>query len=85
MQLRKLVNKIRSSHQRRERLKQQCTVLNIKPLQPISDVKTRWGSTFNMIERAMFLREVRIFNIFFINIIIIIFKLFTNIIYFISH
>lgn len=54
--------KIRSSSQRRERFARQCDVLNIKVLELLPDVKTRWNSTFIMMQRALQLREVR-FNL----------------------
>ena len=70
--LRKLVVKIRVSPQRRDKLSQQCKVLNIKDLQLIPDVKTRWNSTYDMIERALILQEVKIFYQIFIIIYIFI-------------
>ena len=70
--LRKLVVKIRASPQRRDKLSQQCKVLNIKDLQLIPDVKTRWNSTYDMIERALILQEVKIFYQIFIIIYIFI-------------
>lgn len=57
--LRKLVVKIRASPLRRERFCQQCKAVNVKELQLIPDIKTRWNSTYDMIERAIFLREVK--------------------------
>jgi len=57
--LRKLVVKIRSSPQRRERFNLQCTVLKIKELELIPDIKTRWNSTYMMMNRALYLREVK--------------------------
>lgn len=58
-QLRKLVVNIRASPQRREKFARQCTVFDKKNLELIADVKTRWNSTRDMIERALLLREVR--------------------------
>ncbi|CAB4410083.1 unnamed protein product [Rhizophagus irregularis] len=55
--LRTLIIKIRASPQRKERFKRQCIALNIKPLELIPDIRTRWNSTFYMIERAFCLRE----------------------------
>ncbi|GBC26953.2 zinc finger BED domain-containing protein RICESLEEPER 2-like [Rhizophagus irregularis DAOM 181602=DAOM 197198] len=55
--LRTLIIKIRASSQKKEKFKRQCIALNIKPLELIPDVKTRWNSTHNMIERAIILRE----------------------------
>jgi hypothetical protein len=50
---------IRASPQRREKLARQCTFFGQKNLELIADVKTRWNSTNDMIERALTLREVR--------------------------
>ncbi|CAJ0856590.1 1087_t:CDS:2, partial [Entrophospora sp. SA101] len=55
--LRKLVVKIRASPQRREIFRCQCVVLGLKELQLIPDVKTCWNSTFNMIKRALILKN----------------------------
>ncbi|CAB5205209.1 unnamed protein product [Rhizophagus irregularis] len=55
--LRKIVVKIRASLQRREHFKQQCTAVNIKPLELIPDVSTRWNSTDDMITRALELKQ----------------------------
>ncbi|CAB5363041.1 unnamed protein product [Rhizophagus irregularis] len=55
--LRTLIIKIRASPQKKEKFKRQCIALNIKPLELIPDVKTRWNSTHNMIKRAIILRE----------------------------
>jgi hypothetical protein len=34
-----------------------CTAANIKPLRPIRDHAIRWNATFNMLERALYLRK----------------------------
>lgn len=54
--LRKLIKKVRKSCQMREKLWKLCQVYGIKYLVPIIDVKTRWDSTFEMIERAAYLK-----------------------------
>jgi hAT family C-terminal dimerisation region len=54
--IRILVKKIRKSPQLRQELKKHCLFHKVKPLCPIIDVKTRWNSTFFMIERAEFLK-----------------------------
>ncbi|CAB4412298.1 unnamed protein product [Rhizophagus irregularis] len=55
--LRTLVTKIKASPQRRERFSMQCTVLKIKDLELIPDIRTRWNSTYMMMNRALYLRE----------------------------
>ncbi|CAB4414418.1 unnamed protein product [Rhizophagus irregularis] len=56
--LRKLIVKIRSSPQRRDRFSRQCNLNpNLKTLNLILDVKTRWNSTYLMLQRAFELRE----------------------------
>jgi len=52
--------------------------LNIKNLQLIPDIRTRWNSTHNMLNRALILREVKsiflifiITNLLFTNLLII--------------
>ncbi|GBB95627.1 hypothetical protein RclHR1_02580010 [Rhizophagus clarus] len=55
--LRILITKIRASPQRKERFKRQCVALNVKSLELIPDIRTRWNSTFYMIKRAFCLRE----------------------------
>jgi len=50
--------KIRASPQRREKLARQCEATNQKALELIADVKTRWNSTSDMIDRALILRVV---------------------------
>jgi hypothetical protein len=55
--LRRIVLNIRSSPQRRNALKGQCEACSIRSKKLIIDVRTRWNSTYFMIERA---RELRI-------------------------
>jgi hypothetical protein len=62
--LRKVIIKIRASPQRREKLKQQCIAANIKPLELIPDVSTRWNSTDDMITRALELKQVTLVLLF---------------------
>ncbi len=50
--------KIRSSPQRREKFSRQCEVAGLSVKELVLDVKTRWNSTFFMIERSCELREV---------------------------
>ncbi len=50
--LRTLVKKVRKSPQMRKKMKKLCEVCKTKYLTPIIDVKTRWNSTFLMLERA---------------------------------
>jgi len=61
-QLRKLIIKIRASPLKREKFQQQCNALNLPMLELIPDIKTRWNSTEIMIERALKLRQVCIFD-----------------------
>jgi hypothetical protein len=55
--LRKLVVKIRLSSQRRERFAHTCKLLHTAEKELVVDVRTRWDSTFLMIERALELRK----------------------------
>ena len=56
--LRRLIVKIRSSPQRKERFARRCEFFSIKSLNLILDVKTRWNSTYLMLDRILKLREV---------------------------
>jgi hypothetical protein len=58
--LRKLIVKIRASPQKREKFSKQCDILNLSKKELIIDVKTRWNSTYNMLERAFEYQEVYI-------------------------
>ena len=56
--LRRLIVKIRSLSQRKERFARRCEFFSIKSLNLILDVKTRWNSTYLMLDRILKLREV---------------------------
>jgi len=56
--LRKLIVKIRASPQRKERFDRQSNLYSGNSLNLILDVKTRWNSTYLMLERALKLQEV---------------------------
>lgn len=60
LKLRRIVILIRSSPQRRDKFTSQCRACNINPKMVILDVKTRWNSTFHMINQALELIEVGI-------------------------
>lgn len=70
LKLRKVIVKIRASSQRREKFKQQCIAANMVPLELIPDVSTRWNSTEIMLERALTLKQVLIYIILLIFILI---------------
>lgn len=55
VKLRTLVRKIRKSVQLRQKLKKLCDLYQMKYLVPKIDVKTRWNSTFYMIQRVEYL------------------------------
>ncbi|GBC19616.2 zinc finger BED domain-containing protein RICESLEEPER 2-like [Rhizophagus irregularis DAOM 181602=DAOM 197198] len=55
--LRKLIVKIRASPQRQEKFACHAEAAGLKELQLILDVKTRWNSTHNLLERALKMRE----------------------------
>lgn len=52
VKLRKLVLKIRKSPQKRLKLRKLCKLHGMRYLTPKIDVKTRWNSTYEMLERA---------------------------------
>lgn len=54
--LRELIKKVRKSTQKRQKLEQHCNFYKISYLVPIIDVATRWNSTFEMLERAEYLK-----------------------------
>ncbi|GBC14910.2 zinc finger BED domain-containing protein RICESLEEPER 2-like [Rhizophagus irregularis DAOM 181602=DAOM 197198] len=54
--LRDLVNRIRASSLRREKLKMACKNNQLKDLTLIPDVPTRWNSTYEMISRSLQLK-----------------------------
>ena len=51
-----IVAKIRSSKILWEALKNQASAENIKPLRPLLDMKVRWNSTYDMLERLIYLK-----------------------------
>ena len=55
--LRNLVVGVRASPQRREEFVRQCKATKILPKELVVDVRTRWNSTHEMIERALELRK----------------------------
>jgi hypothetical protein len=50
--LRRLIAKIRASPQRIEKLANQCELSGVPKLEAILDVRTRWNSTYKMLQRA---------------------------------
>lgn len=54
--LRKLVKKIRKSPQMRQKVENHCKFYKMEYRVPVIDVATRWNSTFQMLERADYLK-----------------------------
>ena len=50
--LRRLIPKIRASPQRIEELANQCELSGVPKLEALLDVRTRWNSTYKMLQRA---------------------------------
>jgi hypothetical protein len=48
---------IRRSALYQERLKELCVNCNVRYFKPIIDIKTRWNSTYDMIEAAIELKQ----------------------------
>ena len=59
LQLKKLIKAIRASGQRRELYETICADLGVKHLELIIDFVTRWNSTYEMMERALLMQQVR--------------------------
>jgi zinc finger BED domain-containing protein 1 (E3 SUMO-protein ligase ZBED1) len=59
--VRELVKSVRNSPHKLDALNSICRTYDFPKLQPISDVSTRWNSTYFMIERSIELRQVRCF------------------------
>lgn len=56
LKLRKLIKKIRKSVQMRQKLRKCCEIYKMKYKVPKIDVKTRWNSTNEMIDRGDYLK-----------------------------
>lgn len=56
LKLRELVKKVRKSTQKRQSLEHHCEFYKMVYLVPIIDVATRWNSTFQMLDRAEYLK-----------------------------
>lgn len=57
VKIRQLLKKIRNSEKLTVKLKNFCDVLDIKYRKPIIDSKTRWNSTFDMLELGMDMKD----------------------------
>jgi hypothetical protein len=55
--LREIITSIRYSNLKIDRLKEKCNFLSKKFSKPMLDVKTRWNSTYDMIVRALELKQ----------------------------
>jgi hypothetical protein len=53
-----LVSFIKNSSTRTQILKEKCIEMNINYVKPKKDIKTRWNSTYDMLERALKLKSV---------------------------
>ena len=53
-----MINKVRSSPQRREKFSKSCVMENLELKELIIDVVTQWNSTYEMIIRARELKEM---------------------------
>ncbi|GBB93629.1 hypothetical protein RclHR1_02200010 [Rhizophagus clarus] len=60
--LHKLIVKVRSSSQRKEKFARQSEAAGLKELNLILGVRTKWNSTYDMLVRALEIREVSISN-----------------------
>lgn len=62
--LRMIITKIRSSLHRQDEFKKNCKIFGLNSKELILDVKTRWNSTYSMIERAVEFQDVSLLFIF---------------------
>ena len=61
--LRRLIIRIRSSPQKTEQFARRCEYFSLQSLKLVLDVKTRWNSTYLMLDRAIKLQQVSKFII----------------------
>lgn len=64
--VRNLIIKSCSSPQRRQKFSEISNLNSIKNLSPILDVPTRWNSTYDMIQRALSLKVVSFYLLFYL-------------------